>query len=127
MKTAESTQTHTHTQEADRRAFERARDEAVANVDDWCQGEIAALRAHHSTQLSAAVADGEGWRTCAASADARAQELTEVVCAAREDADMQRARADDNEAELLVARADAEAMRRANEEVWHEPDRCVQL
>ena len=31
-------------QEEDRRAFERARQEAVDEVDQWCQGEIEAVR-----------------------------------------------------------------------------------
>ncbi|KAG1658457.1 hypothetical protein FOA52_005621 [Chlamydomonas sp. UWO 241] len=58
--------------EDDRRAFERARNEAVNEVDEWCQGEVAALREVLGRQLEGAQAEALEYRTSAERAKARA-------------------------------------------------------
>lgn len=55
------THTHTHTQEDDRRAFERVRTEAIDEVDQWCTGEIEAVRHVMGKQLEQSQAETREW------------------------------------------------------------------
>lgn len=47
--------------EEDRRAYERARDALVQNTDEWCQGEIDAVRRQADNQLQKAKAETQVW------------------------------------------------------------------
>ena len=51
----------TKEQEADRRAYEKARDAAVGEVDDWCRGEIEAVRFEALDQINKAKAESQRW------------------------------------------------------------------
>eukprot|EP00955_Chlamydomonas_euryale_P104267 365554-Chlamydomonas_euryale.AAC.25 len=105
-----------HRVEDDRRAFERARDEAVTDVDEWCQGEVAALNAAHAKALASAGSEAERWRAAAGEAEARHTELLELLAAARADADAADVRCDAFAGELEAERREREQERH----IWRE-------